>query len=41
VTTGPRVQGDFQRVGCSESRGFGGDAHGFECETFWKGPACG
>jgi hypothetical protein len=41
VATGPRVHGDFQGVGCSESRGFRGDAHGFGCENLWKGPACG
>ena len=41
VATGPRVHGDFQSVGCSESRGFRGDAHGFGCENLWKDPACG
>jgi len=41
VATGPRVHGDFQSVGCSESRGFRGDAHVFGCENLWKGPACG
>jgi hypothetical protein len=41
VATGPRVQGDFQTAGFSEPRSFRGNAHGFGCEYFWKGPACG